>query len=37
LPKGGVYAVLPPGRHSPAAVRAFIEFYRNHLQQAGRY
>ncbi|MCD5328784.1 LysR family transcriptional regulator [Chromobacterium piscinae] len=28
LPKGGVYAVFPPGRHAPAAARAFVEFYR---------
>ncbi|OHX12586.1 transcriptional regulator [Chromobacterium sphagni] len=28
LPKGGVYAVFPPGRHAPASVRAFVEFYR---------
>ena len=28
LPDGGVYAVLPPGRHVPAKVRAFIDFYR---------
>ncbi|UTH75360.1 LysR family transcriptional regulator [Chromobacterium sp. IIBBL 290-4] len=28
LPKGGVYAVFPPGRHVPPAVRAFVEFYR---------
>lgn len=29
LPEGGVYAVLPPGRHVPARVRAFLDFYRN--------
>jgi DNA-binding transcriptional LysR family regulator len=28
LLKGGVYAVLPPGRHGPAKVRAFLDFYR---------
>lgn len=28
LPAGGVYAVLPPGPHVPAYVRAFVEFYR---------
>ena len=28
LPEGGLYAVLPPGRHVPAKVRAFIDFYR---------
>lgn len=27
LPRGGVYAVYPPGRHVPAKVRAFIDFY----------
>jgi DNA-binding transcriptional LysR family regulator len=31
LPRGGVYAVLPPGRHAPANVRAFIDFYRDYL------
>lgn len=31
LPPGGVYAVLPPGRHTPANVRAFIDFYRAYL------
>ncbi|HSV51607.1 MAG TPA: LysR family transcriptional regulator [Burkholderiaceae bacterium] len=31
LPKGGVYAVYPPGRHVPAKVRAFIDFYRTFL------
>ncbi|WP_073214813.1 LysR family transcriptional regulator [Massilia sp. CF038] len=31
LQKGGVYAVLPPGRHVPAKVRAFIDFYRTYL------
>jgi DNA-binding transcriptional LysR family regulator len=29
LPTGGLYAVLPPGRHVPAKVRAFIDFYRD--------
>ncbi|MDO8438811.1 MAG: LysR substrate-binding domain-containing protein, partial [Telluria sp.] len=28
LPKGGMYAVLPPGKHVPPKVRAFIDFYR---------
>lgn len=28
LPNGGVYAVLPPGRHVPPKVRAFIDFYK---------
>ncbi len=31
LPRGGMYAVLPPGRHMPARVRAFIDFYRDYL------
>jgi len=31
LPNGGVYAVLPPGRHVPPKVRAFIDFYRAYL------
>jgi DNA-binding transcriptional LysR family regulator len=34
LPKGGVYAVLPPGRHVPAKVRAFIDFYREYLKRS---
>jgi len=32
LPTGGLYAVFPPGRHMPAIVRAFVEFYRSTLQ-----
>ncbi|WP_198420848.1 LysR family transcriptional regulator [Massilia atriviolacea] len=31
LPRGGMYAVLPPGRQAPARVRAFIDFYRDYL------
>lgn len=31
LPSGGIYAVLPPGRHVPPKVRAFIDFYRQQL------
>jgi DNA-binding transcriptional LysR family regulator len=31
LPSGGIYAVLPPGRHVPAKVRAFIDFYRDFM------
>lgn len=31
LAQGGIYAVLPPGRHMPAKVRAFIDFYRQYL------
>jgi DNA-binding transcriptional LysR family regulator len=28
LPRGGIHAVYPPGRHVPARVRAFVAFYR---------
>jgi DNA-binding transcriptional LysR family regulator len=28
LPRGGIHAVFPPGRHVPARVRAFVDFYR---------
>lgn len=31
LPRGGVYAVLPPGRHVAANARAFIDFYREYM------
>jgi len=31
LPRGGIYAVYPPGRHVPANVRAFVDFYRSKL------
>jgi DNA-binding transcriptional LysR family regulator len=31
LPRGGIYAVYPPGRHVPAKVRSFIAFYRDYL------
>ncbi|MDQ1831141.1 LysR family transcriptional regulator [Massilia scottii] len=34
LPRGGLHAVLPPGRQAPARVRAFIDFYRDYLQRA---
>ncbi len=34
LASGGIYAVLPPGRHVPAKVRAFIDFYRLQLAAA---
>lgn len=27
LPSGGMHAVWPPGRHVPAKVRAFVDFY----------
>lgn len=30
-PVGGVYAVTPPGRHTPPVVRAFVAFYRAEL------
>ncbi|MFZ6742329.1 LysR family transcriptional regulator [Undibacterium sp. JH2W] len=33
LPRGGVYAVLPPGRHIPAKVRAFIDFYKSFIEK----
>jgi DNA-binding transcriptional LysR family regulator len=33
LPAGGIYAVLPPGRHVPPKVRAFIDFYREFLKR----
>lgn len=33
LPSGGIYAVLPPGRHVPARVRAFIDFYREFISK----
>ncbi|MFZ6870778.1 LysR family transcriptional regulator [Undibacterium sp. Di27W] len=32
LPRGGVYAVLPPGRHIPVKVRAFIDFYKSFIK-----
>jgi DNA-binding transcriptional LysR family regulator len=31
LPRGGIFAVYPPGRHVPANVRAFVDFYRDKL------
>lgn len=31
LPRGGIHAVYPPGRHISAKARAFIEFYRGQL------
>ena len=31
LPRGGIYAVYPPGRYVPASVRAFIDFYRDFI------
>lgn len=31
LANGGIYAVLPPGRHVPPKVRAFVDFYRDWL------
>ncbi|NML47591.1 LysR family transcriptional regulator [Ramlibacter sp. G-1-2-2] len=34
LPKGGIHAVYPPGRHVSGAARAFVESYREHLQAA---
>lgn len=32
LPEGGIHAVFPPGRHVPAAARAFVESYRKDLR-----
>lgn len=34
LPRGGVYVVYPPGRHVPAKVRAFIDFYSGWLERS---
>lgn len=34
LPNGGMYAVLPPGRHVPPKVRAFIDFYKAWLARS---
>lgn len=34
LPSGGIFAVYPPGRHVPAKVRAFVDFYRARLLAA---
>ena len=31
LPEGGLYAVLPPGKHIPRHVQAFLDFYRGKL------
>ncbi|TCO81340.1 LysR family transcriptional regulator [Plasticicumulans lactativorans] len=31
LPRGGIFAVYPPGRHRPAAARAFVAFVRERL------
>jgi DNA-binding transcriptional LysR family regulator len=36
LPTGGIYAVMPPGRHTVAKVRRFVEFYRDYLAGAGK-
>lgn len=33
LPKGGVYAVFPPGTFVPAKARAFMNFYKNWLAE----
>ena len=30
---GGLYAVYAPGRHQPARVRKFVDFYRDRLEQ----
>ncbi|OWW19450.1 LysR family transcriptional regulator, partial [Noviherbaspirillum denitrificans] len=31
LPRGGIHAVFPPGRHMPPRVRQFVDFYRTRL------
>ncbi|MGC3964554.1 MAG: LysR family transcriptional regulator [Rhodocyclaceae bacterium] len=36
LPAGGIYAVYPPGRHTPEKTHAFIELFRQHLENAAR-
>ncbi|WP_330960914.1 LysR family transcriptional regulator [Photobacterium sp. 53610] len=33
LPRGGIYAVFPPGAFIPAKVRAFVDFYRQWLTE----
>jgi DNA-binding transcriptional LysR family regulator len=33
LGRGGIHAVFPPGRHMPAKVRAFVDFYVAWLKQ----
>lgn len=33
LPRGGIHAVYPPGRHVPPKVRTFIDFYRAWLKR----
>lgn len=33
IPRGGIYAVLPPGKHVPALVRAFIDSYRSFVSR----
>jgi len=33
LPSGGVYAVVPPGRHIAGKARAFVDFYSGWLRQ----
>lgn len=35
LPVAGIHAVYPPGRHVPARVRAFVDFYRERLKARG--
>lgn len=34
LPRGGIYAVYPPGQHLPPAVRAFVAYLRTRLDAA---
>jgi len=35
LPRGGIYAVFPPGKHVPARVRGFVDFLKLRLAWAG--
>ncbi|MQX52545.1 LysR family transcriptional regulator [Alcanivorax sediminis] len=35
LPRGGIYAVFPPGKHVPARVRGFVDFLKQRLAWAG--
>jgi DNA-binding transcriptional LysR family regulator len=32
-PRGGLYAVFPPGRHVPAKAQAFTRFYQEYLER----
>ncbi|RYF41964.1 MAG: LysR family transcriptional regulator, partial [Comamonadaceae bacterium] len=35
LPRGGIHAVHPPGRHVAAKARAFVDFYQVWLREQG--